>query len=159
MATTEATMADGPPHRADRRVNGSPPPTQSKRDKRRQLLADRLASLSDKLSKDRDQAFREQLHKIQIDTTLIMRVDPYIDRPLDAFEQDQQRLYQLNGDGDSQVGPQTLLDRAGPRFSKWMEKVQDLVEQRDYALTKYKVCTAPSQDSPGFGFGFGFADS
>jgi hypothetical protein len=96
------------------------------------MLVDRLATLTEKLSKDRDQAFREQLHKIQIDTTLVMRVDPYVDGPLDAFEQDQ-----LNGDAD---GPQTLLDRAGPRFAKWMEKVQDLVEERDYHLTKYKVC-------------------
>ncbi|KAK4150120.1 Sds3-like-domain-containing protein [Chaetomidium leptoderma] len=136
MATTEATMADSAPHRSDRRVNGSPPPTQSKRDKRRQMLADRIASLSDKLNKDRDQSFREQLHKIQIDTALVMKVNPYVDRPLDSLEQDQQRL--LNGDGDGPSGPQTLLDRAGPRFSKWMEKVQDLVEQRDYALTKYK---------------------
>ena len=133
-------MADAPSHRPDRRVNGSPPPTQSKRDKRRQMLADRLMSLSDKFSKDRDQAFREQLHKIQIDTTLIMRVDPYADRPLDSFEQDQQRLQQLNGDADNLSGPQTLLDRAGPRFSKWMEQIQDLVEQRDYAIAKYKVC-------------------
>ncbi|KAL2160364.1 hypothetical protein VTH06DRAFT_1537 [Thermothelomyces fergusii] len=134
MATAEATMGDA----TARRVNGSPPPAQSKRDKRRQMLADRLASLSDKFNKDRDQAFREQLHKIQIDTALVMRVDPYVDRPLDSFEQDQQRLAQLNGDGDNHGGPQTLLDRAGPRFSKWMEKVQDLIEQRDYALTKYK---------------------
>ncbi|KAL2193480.1 Sds3-like-domain-containing protein [Corynascus similis CBS 632.67] len=138
MATTDVTMSDATAHRSDRRVNGSPPPAQSKRDKRRQMLADRLASLSDRFNKDRDHAFREQLHKIQIDTTLVMRVDPYVDRPLDSFELDQQRLAQLSGDGDGQSGPQTLLDRAGPRFSKWMEKVQDLVEQRDYALTKYK---------------------
>ncbi|EAQ83807.1 hypothetical protein CHGG_10211 [Chaetomium globosum CBS 148.51] len=138
MATTEAAMADSPAYHPDRRVNGSPPPAQSKRDKRRQMLADRLASLSDKFGKDKDQAFREQLHKIQIDTTLVMKVDPYVDRPLDNFEQDQQRLQQLNGDADGQSGSQTLLDRAGPRFAQWMEKVQDLVEQRDYALTKYK---------------------
>jgi hypothetical protein len=104
------------------------------------MLADRLASLSEKLSKDRDQAYREQLHKLQIDTTLVMRVDPYLDRPFDGFELDQLRLPQLNGDTDSHSGPQTLLDRAGPKFSEWMEKVQDLVEQRDYALTKYKAC-------------------
>lgn len=144
MATTEAIMADAPVHRPDRRVNGSPPPTQSKRDKRRQMLVDRLATLSEKLSKDRDQSYREQLHRIQIDTSLVMRVDPYVDRPLDGFEQDQQRLQQLNGDGDHS-GPQTLLDRAGPRFSKWMEKVQDLIEQRDYMLTKYKVLNVPRQ--------------
>lgn len=139
MATTEVTMADAPAHRLDRRTNGSPPPAQSKRDKRRQMLTDRLASLTEKLAKNRDQTYREQLHKLQIDTTLVMRVDPYEDRPLDGYEQDQQWLHQLNGDSDAQSGPQTLLDKAGPKFSKWMEKVQDLAEQRDYALTKYKV--------------------
>lgn len=137
MATADAAMADAPPNRSE------PPPTQSKRDKRRQLLVDRLATLSEKMSKDKDQAFREQLHKIQIDTTLVMRLDPYVDQPLDGFEQDQQRLEQL--DGDDRTGPQTLLDRAGPKFAKWMEKVQDLIEQRDYALTKYKVRTLPNQ--------------
>ncbi|KAK0634595.1 Sds3-like-domain-containing protein [Bombardia bombarda] len=139
MATHDSSMADTPAHRADRRLNGSPPPAaQSKRDKRRNMLVDRLNSLSDKLSKDRDQSFREQLQKIQIDTSLVMRIDPYVDRPMDDFEEDQQKLRQLGGDVDSNAAPRTLLEMAGPRFSSWMEKVQDLVEQRDYALTKYK---------------------
>ncbi|KAK0704683.1 Sds3-like-domain-containing protein [Lasiosphaeris hirsuta] len=142
MATTEVSMTDAPAQRPDRRINGSPPPaqSQSKRDKRRQMLADRLANLTEKFSKDRDQSFREQLQKIQIDTSLVMRVDPYVDRPFDNFEEDQrlQQLQQLNGDAENHTGPRSLLDLAGPRFSKWMEKVQDLVEQRDYALTKYK---------------------
>ncbi|EGO56408.1 hypothetical protein NEUTE1DRAFT_64926 [Neurospora tetrasperma FGSC 2508] len=141
MASTDVTMADAPSGRPDRRSNASPPPgqsqSQSKRDKRRQMLAERIATLSDKWSKDRDQAFREQLQKIQIDTSLVMRVDPYVDRPLDSFEEDQRRLNQLNG-ADSDGGPRSLLDMAGPKFAKWMENVQDLAEQRDYALTKFK---------------------
>ena len=140
MATADASMADASAHRLDRRANGSPPPTQSKRDKRRQMLAERLANLSEKFSKDRDQAFREQLQKIQIDTSLVMRADPYVDRPLDNFEEDQRRL--ANSDAENQSAPRSLLEMAGPRFSQWMETVQDLVEQRDYALTKYKVRTA-----------------
>lgn len=142
MASTDVTMADAPPGRPDRRSNASPPPgqsqSQSKRDKRRQMLAERIATLSDKWSKDRDQTFREQLQKIQIDTSLVMRVDPYVDRPLDSFEEDQRQLNQLNG-ADSDGVPRSLLDMAGPKFAKWMEKVQDLAEQRDYALTKFKV--------------------
>ncbi|KAL2017791.1 hypothetical protein VTK56DRAFT_1654 [Thermocarpiscus australiensis] len=138
MATSEATMADAPTFRLDRRLNTPPPPTQSRRDKRRQMLVDRLAMLSEKLSKDRDQVFREQLHKIQIDTTLVMRLDPYVDLPLDGFEQDEQRLQQLNGDADNRSGPETLLDRAGPTFAKWIETVEDLIEVRDYCLAKYK---------------------
>ncbi|KAL2136697.1 hypothetical protein VTI74DRAFT_2108 [Chaetomium olivicolor] len=133
MATIEAAMADGS-LRSDRRVNGSPPPTQSKRDKRRQMLTDRLASLEEKLNKDRDYRFREQLHRIQIDTTLVMRIDPYSPETLD-LEDDHRRMDQLNAaEGDSQ----TLISRSGPKFSKFVEKLGDLCEQRDYALTKYK---------------------
>ncbi|KAK4455457.1 Sds3-like-domain-containing protein [Podospora aff. communis PSN243] len=136
MATADTNMGESSTHRPDRRANGSPPPAQSKRDKRRQMLMDRLSNLSDKFSRDRDNSFREQLAKIQIDTSLVMRVDPYVDRPLDTFEEDQQRLY--NADPETHASPQSLLEMAGPRFSDWMEKVQDLVEARDYSLTKYK---------------------
>ncbi|KAK1836230.1 Sds3-like-domain-containing protein [Podospora conica] len=140
MATHDHAMADGP-LRPDRRANGSPLPaqSQSKRDKRRQMLADRLATLSERMTKDRDQAFREQLQKIQIDTSLVMRVDPYVDRPMDNFEEDQRKLQQANGDPDGHLGgPRSLLEMAGPKFPQWMETVQDLIEQRDYSLTKYK---------------------
>lgn len=140
MATNDITMVDAPNHRPNHRANGSPPPAQnpSKRDKRRQMLAERLATLSEKLSKDRDKMYREQLQKIQIDTNLVMRIDPYVERPLDEFEEDQRRqIQQLNGDVDP--ASRSILDMAGPRFSKWMEKLQDLVELRDYKLVKFKV--------------------
>lgn len=102
-------------------------------------MTERIATLSAQQSKGQDQLYREKLQKIQIDTNLVMRVDPYADRPLDEFEEDQERLRQLNGDTDNSSAPRTLLEMAGPRFASWMEKVQDLVEQRDFALTKYKV--------------------
>jgi len=139
MASNDISMADAPVHRADRRMAASPPPTQSKRDKRRQLLTERIATLSEKQTKGQDQIYREKLQKIQIDTNLVMRVDPYVDRPLDEFEEDQERLRQLNGDTDNNSAPRTLLEMAGPKFASWMERVQDLVEQRDFSLTKYKV--------------------
>lgn len=142
MASNDITMADASAHRADRRLAGSPPPTQSKRDKRRQLLTERIATLSAQQSKTQDQLYREKLQKIQIDTNLVMRIDPYVDRPLDEFEEDQERLRQLNGDTDGNSAPRTLLEMAGPKFASWMERVQDLVEQRDFALTKYKVRAA-----------------
>jgi len=135
MATIDTPMADAP---AQRRVNGSPLPPPSKRDKRRQMLTDRLAALSDKITMDRDKKFREQLSKIQIDTTLVSRVDPYVDRPLDSFEQDQAKL--RNADGDAPSAQHSVLEMAGPRLPEWMDKIHDLVEQRDFALAKYKVC-------------------
>ncbi|KAK1761476.1 Sds3-like-domain-containing protein [Echria macrotheca] len=141
MATNESALVEAQAHRLDRRTNGSPPPaqSQSKRDKRRQMLTERLATLSEKIGNNRDLAFREQLQKIQIDISLVMRVDPYADRPLDNFEEDQQKLRQLELNGDDNPSRQkSLLEMAGPKFSQWMETIQDLVEQRDYALTKYK---------------------
>ncbi|KAJ4307015.1 hypothetical protein N0V88_000389 [Collariella sp. IMI 366227] len=125
MATIEVTMADAS-HRSDRRVNGSPPPTQCS------PTASPL--FSEKLSNDKDRRFREQLHRIQVDTQLVMRIDPYSLETLD-LEDDHLRMDQLNGtDGDSQAS----FKRSGPKFSTFIEKLGDLCEQRDYALTKYK---------------------
>jgi hypothetical protein len=76
-----------------------------------------------------------------------MKVDSYNDRPLDGFEEDQLRLRQLDT-VDEHTGPRSLLEMAGPRFSKWMETVQDLVEQRDCAIAKYTVCASSRTLSP-----------
>lgn len=131
MATTDPSSAVAP-------VGTSAQATQSKRDKRRQLISDRLAQLDDRLARDRDQTFREQLHKIQMDTNLVMRIDPYAERPFDNLEEEyQQLLHQLNA--DASTTPQSYLGAAGPRFTDWMNKVQDLMEERDYALAKHKV--------------------
>ncbi|VBB77861.1 Putative protein of unknown function [Podospora comata] len=130
MATTDPSSAVAP-------VGTSAQATQSKRDKRRQLISDRLAQLDDRLARDRDQTFREQLHKIQMDTNLVMRIDPYAERPFDNLEEEyQQILHQLNA--DASTTPQSYLGAAGPRFTDWMNKVQDLMEERDYALAKHK---------------------
>ncbi|KAK4190167.1 Sds3-like-domain-containing protein [Podospora australis] len=126
MATADSAMGGAP-------VSTPAQASQSKRDKRRQLIQDRVSQISERMTKDRDTSFREQLHRIQLDANLTMRIDPYADRPFDSFEEDQQKFQPPNGDANK-----TYLDVAGPRFFKWMEEVQDLVEQRDYTLTKHK---------------------
>lgn len=146
MATNDLTMADAPPvHRTDRRANGSPTLALSKRDKKRQMLADRLAALTEKFSRDRDRVYREQLQKIQVDTNLIMRVDAYAERPFDALEEEHRQLSQSNGDAENRPGQRTLLEMAGPRFQDWIHGLQDLVEERDYYLTKFMVSRSPRQ--------------
>ncbi|KAL1884372.1 hypothetical protein VTK73DRAFT_66 [Phialemonium thermophilum] len=119
-----------------RRVPRSPTQNLSKRDKKRQMLADRLAALSEKFSHERDQVYREQLHRIQVDTNLVMRVDAYADRPFDALEEEY-RQHSLGLGDENRPGPRTLLEMAGPRFQDWIHQLQDLVEERDYYLTKY----------------------
>jgi hypothetical protein len=127
-----------PAGRPDRRVNGSPT-LLSKRDKKRQMLIDRLAALSDKFGRDRDRAYREQLQRIQVDTNLVMRVDAHAERPLDALDDEHLQLSRANSEVNNHSGPRTLLEMAGPRFQDWIVNVQDLVEERDYYLTKYTV--------------------
>jgi len=139
MATNDPSMADAPATgRPDRRQNGSPT-LLSKRDKKRQMLIDRLSALGDKFGLDRDRAYREQLQKIQVDTNLVMRVDAHSERPLDTLDDEHLQLSRANSEANNHPGPRTLLEMAGPRFQDWIVNVQDLVEERDYYLTKYTV--------------------
>lgn len=143
-------LEGGASSRADRHTNGSPPPPQSKRDKKRQMINDRLAALSEKFNRDRDVTYREQLQKIQIDTNLVMRIDPYLERPLDAIEAERQQSQSLTSEADQQgraPGP-TLLEMAGPNFNDWLREIEDLVEQRDTELTKQKVMPLSSTSVP-----------
>ena len=131
----------GPASKPDRRNNNSPPPM-SKRDKKRQLLNDRLSNLNEQWTRDRDRIYRDQLQKIQVDTNLVMRVDPYEERPLDIIEAEDREISQAGGsdaDRRSRAGTRTLLDLAGPTFQEWKHNVEDLLEERDFQLTNHKV--------------------
>lgn len=113
-----------------------PARNESKRERKRQLLHDRLQQMSENFSRGRDSAYREQLQKIQLDTNLIMRVDPYCERPLEALDLEQTDLPLGNTDPAT---ARTLLEMAGPRFRDFVHDIEDLVEERDYEITKQKV--------------------
>ncbi|KAI1205093.1 Sds3-like-domain-containing protein [Annulohypoxylon truncatum] len=121
------------------------PPPQSKRDKKRQNLNDRLAVLQDKFGRDKDKHYRDELHKVQIDVNLVGRVDPYADRPLDVIDREYRDIQQsanaqLNASASSNGSPKrSLLEMAGPTFSEWVHQVEDLVEHRDYEMTCQKL--------------------
>lgn len=102
------------------------------------MLQDRLQTMSENFSRGRDNAYREQLQKIQLDTTLIMRVDPYADRPLDSLDEDELDMLPLQNTDPATA--KTLLEMAGPRFREWIQDVEDLIEERDYEIAKQKVC-------------------
>lgn len=93
--------------------------------------------MSENFSRGRDSAYREQLQKIQLDTNLIMRVDPYCERPLEALDLEQTNPALL-GDTDPATA-RTLIEMAGPRFRDFVHDIEDLVEERDYEITKQKV--------------------
>ncbi|KAH9907870.1 Sds3-like-domain-containing protein [Xylariomycetidae sp. FL2044] len=111
------------------------PPPQSKRDKKRQQLTERVAALDDQFSRDKDRYYREELQKIQVDVNLLSRVDPYADRPLDDIDREYRELSQAGHGANTNNTSRSLLEMAGPTFEDWVHSVEDLVEQRDYETT------------------------
>lgn len=121
------------------------PQPQSKRDKKRQALSDRLNALSEQFNRDKDRHYREELQKIQVDVNLVSRVDPYADRPLDEIDRERREREPApatNGTNNGTGAPhRTLLEMAGPTFQEWIREVEDLLETRDYDMTAQKVNT------------------
>lgn len=119
------------------------PQPQSKRDKKRQALNDRLNALSEQFSREKDRHYREELQKIQVDVNLVSRVDPYADRPLDEIDRERRggELSQAPNGANSNpaTSHRTLLEMAGPTFQEWIREVEDILETRDYDMTAQKV--------------------
>ncbi|KAI1656601.1 Sds3-like-domain-containing protein [Daldinia decipiens] len=144
MAATESAQSSALATTSNKTTRTSPLP-QSKRDKRRQVVNDRLAVLADKFSRDKDKHYRDELHKIQIDVNLVGRVDPYADRPLDAIDREYREIQhatnaQQTTNASSNGSPKrSLLEMAGPTFSEWVHQIEDLVEHRDYEMTSHKI--------------------
>jgi hypothetical protein len=113
-------------------------PTQSKRDRKRQQLMDRLSNLAEKFSRDRDMTYRDQLQKVQVDANLVQRLDPYSATALDAIAKlrDEYQQYQPQGSAGE---ARTLLGMAGPKFQHYLQDVEDAIEHKDYLLTRAKV--------------------
>ncbi|KAJ5492909.1 hypothetical protein N7539_001655 [Penicillium diatomitis] len=85
----------GPAYMATRNRSASPPGASgmpSKRDKRRTALQERLHDLTATFSQNRDAQFRQQLHSLQCDMTLINNADPYQTGPLPDSSADIARL-------------------------------------------------------------------
>ncbi|KAI8634458.1 Sds3-like-domain-containing protein [Xylariaceae sp. FL1651] len=118
------------------------PQPQSKRDKKRQALSDRLSALSEQFSREKDRHYREELQKIQVDVNLVSRVDPYADRPLDEIDRErrERELSQATNGASNNASAthRSLLEMAGPTFQEWIHEVEDLVETRDYDMTAQK---------------------
>lgn len=112
---------------------------QSKRERKKQVIYEKLAALERDMGRDRDRSYREELQKIQADVHLVSRVDPYSDRPLDEIDRELQELSHSTANGTDRSN-RTLLEMAGPSFQEWVEHVKDMLEVRDYELTSQKVC-------------------
>ncbi|KAI1376028.1 Sds3-like-domain-containing protein [Hypoxylon crocopeplum] len=145
MAATDSIQSSALAATSSKPSRPSPPP-QSKRNKKRQVVNDRIAVMADNYIRDKDKNYRDELHKIQIDVNLVGRVDPYADRPLDAIDREYQEIQQQNANaqqtasaGGNGSPKRSLLEMAGPTFSEWVHQIEDLVEHRDYEMTSQKM--------------------
>lgn len=131
------------PSAAGGKVDGRRSPTttnaQSKRDRRRQNLIDRIAAMNDTFQQQKDLTYRDQLQKIHSDTILVQRFDPYDTQALEKIAELQAEHRQTQGPGVHAEGARSLLDMAGIRFTDFMEEIEDLIEVRDFQLTQSKV--------------------
>jgi hypothetical protein len=135
-----ANDAGGPANLGGKIERRSPPAaSQSKRDRKRQALMERLASMNERFQRDRDLTYRDQLQKVQFDTTLIQRFDPYDPDALDMLAKLQQELQTHQGQPVNHETSRNVLDMAGINFTNFMEDVEDLIAIRDFQLTQSKV--------------------
>lgn len=143
MATSEAVIPSALGGRADRR---SPAPaSQSKRDRKRQVLLDRLSNMNERLQRERDLTYRDQLQKIQFEINLVQRFDPYDADVLEKISDLQNEHKQAQGPPVHADNARSLMEMAGIRFPDFIAEVEDLVEIRDFQFTQAKVrLTSPS---------------
>lgn len=96
--------------------------------------------MNDRFQRERDMTYRDQLQKIQFDTSLVQRFDPYNPQVLEVISDLQKEHRQTQGPPVHAEEARSLLDMAGIRFSDFIDEVEDLVEIRDFQLAQSKVC-------------------
>jgi flagellar biosynthesis chaperone FliJ len=120
----------------------SPQPLLSKRDKRRNQLAEKLEGMMNSFSDNRDSHYRAQLSALQADISLITKADPYANKPLeDDGEEAKDLIAQVMG-GSTPVAPSAGTDyvaQVGKHYARFVDAVNDALEERDYNLTQLWV--------------------
>lgn len=116
----------------------SPQPHLSKRDKRRNQLAEKLSDMMASFSDNRDSHYRAQLSALQADISLILKADPYANKPLeDNGEEAKELIAQIMG-GNVPTAPSAGTDyiaQVGRQYARFVDSVNDALEERDYNLT------------------------
>ncbi|KAJ5692898.1 hypothetical protein N7462_002321 [Penicillium macrosclerotiorum] len=106
----------------------------SKRDKRRTALQERLHDLTATFSQNRDSQFRQQLHSLQCDMTLINNADPYQTGPLpDSSEEIAQLIEETVGGGKF---AKEMASLSGTWYAKFVQEVNNVKEQKDADLAQ-----------------------
>lgn len=109
----------------------------SKRDKRRTALQERLQELTASFSQNRDTQFRQQLHALQCDMTLINNADPYHAGPLQDSADDIARLIEETVGGGKFAKEMASL--SGTWYAKFVQEVNRIKEDKDKELAETMV--------------------
>jgi len=115
-----------------------PPPPPSKRDKRRTMLADKLADMVASFADQRDSHYRAQLAALQADISLILKANPYANQPLDDGGGEAAELVAHIMGGSVPAAPSAGTDYVagcGRQYARFVDAVNDALEERDYNLT------------------------
>lgn len=116
----------------------SPQPMLSKRDKRRNQLAEKLQEMITSFSDNRDSHYRAQLAALQADITLIVKADPLGNKPLDDDGKEAAELIAQIMGSNIPSAPSAATDyvaQVGKQYGKFVDSVNDAMEERDYNLT------------------------
>ncbi|KHN97362.1 Sds3-like protein [Metarhizium album ARSEF 1941] len=136
MAASDNAVPSALSGKAERR---SPPAaSQSKRDRKRQALMERLSSMTDTFQREQDMTYRDQLQKIQYEIGLVQRFDPYDTNALEVAAELRREHRQTQGPPVHAESARSLMDMAGIKFPKFMDEIEDLIEIRDFQLTQSK---------------------
>lgn len=129
-----------------------PQQPQSKRDKRRNALSEKLASLTNGFHNPanpriREQYYRAQLSSLQADMQLIAKADVsgqnlrLMDDSPDAVQREVDAMFSQSALGRDVVADQGM---AGKLYSQFLEDINDAMEQRDTDLALLYVWPLPT---------------
>jgi hypothetical protein len=124
------------------RMSASPPPVQSKRDKRRALVADRLSDVMRSFGTNLRQHYEAQTNAVQVDVHLITRANPYQHRPLeDDPDEIDTVVYGMIGNvvPAAPVAEDDFVAGAGRLYTEFVHDVNNSMEERDVNLTLLAV--------------------
>ncbi|CAF9910558.1 MAG: hypothetical protein ALECFALPRED_006685 [Alectoria fallacina] len=132
------------------RHSPSPPLHQplSKRDKKRNVMENRLAEISSSFAENRDHLYRKQLQALQADMNYIQAAHLYDNAPLDEIGDDGMEeantsaaastAGSLRNAHQAHLNGHTRLEvpyKTGPQTAEFIQEINDAMEQRDADLT------------------------
>lgn len=111
------------------------------------MLSDKLQDMVASFSENRDTHYKAQLAAVQADMNLIIRADPYASKPLEDNGEEAIELIQTILGSGTPPAPSAATDyvaQVGTYYSRFVEAVNDAMEERDYNLTMLFVSNQPA---------------